>query len=304
MSQPRILSCGELLWDLFPAGARFGGAPANFACHGAIGGGEVSMLSAVGHDERGEQAVRILQSLGVDSALVQRIADAPTGSVSVTLDAGGKPSFEIHAGSAWDHIAWSPELEARVTATHAIYFGTLGQRSEVSRATIQRALRLAKVHGSMRVLDVNLRRPFYDALLIRESIALANVLKLSDDELPEVADACGISWEGDSAQPGLHRRPTATAAEATLKALLGRFGLDLVVMTRGSKGALLVSPDGVIDQPGIPTTVVDTVGAGDSFTAAFVLGLLRGEPPQDILRKACETASAVCAQSGAVPTLI
>lgn len=304
MNKPRILSCGEMLWDLFPEGARFGGAPANFACHVAIRGGEVSMLSAVGHDARGEQAVRILQGFGMDSALVQRIANAPTGSVSVTLDAAGKPSFAIHAGSAWDHMAWSPELEACTMASNAIYFGTLGQRGEVSRATIRRALRLAKAHGSMRVLDVNLRRPFYDAPLIRESIALANIVKLSDDELPEVADACGISWEAESEQPGLHRRSTETAAEATLEALRGRCGLDVVVMTRGAKGALLVSADGVIDQPGIPTTVVDTVGAGDSFTAAFILGLLRGEPHQDILRKACETASAVCAQSGAVPTLI
>jgi fructokinase len=157
----------------------------------------------------------------------------------------------------------------------------------LSRATIRRALKLAKERGILRVLDVNLRKPFYDAALIRESIAQASVLKLSDDELCEVAAACGIALE---VQP-----------EATLRALLTRFGLDLVVMTRGAKGALLVSANDAVDQPGIPTKVVDTVGAGDAFTAAFVLGLLRGDAREVILRKACGTASAVCSQPGAVP---
>ena len=284
---PRILSCGEVLWDLFNEGARFGGAPANFACHAAILGGDVSMLSAVGEDERGKDAVKILHGFGINTSLLQRIADAPTGSVGVSLDAAGKPSFEIHAGSAWDRVPWTAELEACIANVDAIYFGTLGQRSVMSRATIRRALSLAKERGILRVLDVNLRRPFYDEELIRESIALATVLKLSDDELPEVAAACGA--------------PTSQTAAETLQALRQRCGLDLVVITRGAEGALFVSAQGTIDQPGIPTTVVDTVGAGDSFTAAFVLGLLCGEPRQDIVRKACETASAVCAHSGAVP---
>ncbi len=287
---PRILSCGEVLWDLFPEGERFGGAPANFACHAAILGGDISMLSAVGSEARGDEAISILQRFGIDTSLVQRIANAPTGSVGVSLDAAGKPSFEIHAGSAWDRVAWTSELEARIAELDAIYFGTLGQRDEVSCATVRRALSLAKEQNILRVLDVNLRKPFYNDALIRESIAFASVLKLSDDELPEVAAACGIQ---------IANRP-----EDTLRALHEQCGLDCVVMTRGSKGALMVSVDGATDQPGIPTTVVDTVGAGDSFTAALVLGLLRDEAHQDILRKACETASAVCAKSGAVPQLI
>ena len=284
---PRILSCGEVLWDLFPEGARFGGAPANFACHAAILGGEVTMLSAVGKDARGDEALAILDGFGLDTSLVQRIADAPTGSVGVNVDEAGKPAFEIHAGSAWDCIAWTGALEARIADVDAIYFGTLGQRGETSRATIRRALKLAKQRGLLRVLDVNLRRPFYDAPLIRDSIAQASVLKLSDDELGEVTAACGIAMEA--------------RAEATLRALLDDFELDAVVMTRGAKGALLVTADGALDQPGVPTVVVDTVGAGDSFTAAFVLGLLRGWARDVILREACWTASAVCSQSGAVP---
>ena len=285
--KPRILSCGEVLWDLFPEGARFGGAPANFACHAARLGGDVTMLSAVGNDMRGAEAVTILRGFGVETTLVQRIADALTGSVGVSVDAAGKPSFEIHAGSAWDLIDWTDALEAKVSEVDAIYFGTLGQRGAVSRATIRRAMELARERGILRVLDVNLRSPFYDAALIRESIAHASVLKLSDEELSEVATACGIALD--------------TKPEATLRSLLTRFGLHLVVMTRGAEGALFVSPNGVIDQPGIPTTVVDTVGAGDSFTAAFVLGILRGDAPEVLLQKACEIASAVCSQSGAVP---
>jgi fructokinase len=290
MSAPRILSCGEVLWDLFPDGERFGGAPANFACHSAVLGGAVSMLSAVGCEARGDAALSIMRGLGVDTSLVQRSATAPTGSVAVAVDAAGKPSFVIHADAAWDRVEWTSDLERRITEFDVIYFGTLGQREEGSRATIRRALHRARARHVLRVLDVNLRRPFYDAALIRESIELANVLKLSDEELPEVAAACGLSPN--------------TSHETTLRALRAQEGLDVVVMTRGAEGALLVSADCVVEQPAIPTRVVDTVGAGDSFTAALVLGMLRGDAWREVLRKACEVASAVCAQPGAVPALI
>ena len=213
---PRILSCGEVLWDLFPDGARFGGAPANFACHAAILGGEVSMLSAVGGDARGGIALAILRGLVIETSLVQRVADARTGSVGVSVDAEGKPAFEIHPNSAWDRIAWTNALEARVGEVDAIYFGTLGQRGELSRVTIRRALSVAKTRGILRVLDVNLRRPFYDAALIRDSIAQASVLKLSDDELGEVSAACGVA--------------TDACPETALRTLLMKFGLALVVM--------------------------------------------------------------------------
>ena len=241
----------------------------------------------VGNDARGAEAIAILQRLGLDTALIQILADAPTGSVRVRVDSAGKPTFTIHAGSAWDRIEWTTALETRIVDADAIYFGTLGQRGEQSKATIHRALRLVKDRGILRILDVNLRKPFYDAALIRESIGQCNVLKLSDDELPEVAAACGIALE--------------SKPEPTLRHMLTRFNLDLIAMTRGADGALLVSASEVVDQPGIPTVVADTVGAGDSFTAALVLELLRGDAPKYILRKACEIASAVCSHAGAVP---
>jgi fructokinase len=283
----QILSCGEVLWDLFPDGPRFGGAPANFACHAALFGAQVSLLSAVGDDARGREAIAILQSFGLDTSLIRLLADAPTGAVGVTVDAAGKPSFEIRGGAAWDQITWTTELEARLTTIDAIYLGTLGQRSALSRSTIQRALSVAKARGIPRVLDVNLRQPFFDAALIRESIAQATVLKLSDDELDEVAAACGLPPEGHPID--------------LLRSLLPRGRLELVAMTRGAAGALLVSATEIVDQPGIPTVVCDTVGAGDAFTAALVVGWLRRDPLPTIARTACEIAAAVCAQPGAVP---
>ncbi len=287
MDRPAIISVGEVLWDLFPEGERFGGAPANFACHAAILGGQVSMASAVGNDVRGRDAIKILQGYGIDVSLIQIIPDAPTGTVGVTLDAKGKPAFTIHEGSAWDRMAWKTELGSRIANSDAVYFGTLGQRCEVSRATIRRALEVASTAGIPRVLDINLRSPFFDAAMIRQSIQQASILKLSDDELSEVCAACEIH--------------SSESPETLLGRLLEQQNLELVIMTRGAEGAMLASRSGIVKQPGIPATVRDTVGAGDSFTAAFLLGLLRRESHHESLRNACIIAATVCSHSGAVP---
>ena len=284
---PRILSCGEVLWDLFPDGPRFGGAPVNFACHAAILGARVSMLSAVGCDPRGSQALAILHSFGIDTTFVPSLENASTGTVGVSIDAAGKPTFKIEPDSAWDSLAWDGALLGSLASVDVVYFGTLGQRSAPSRATIRRVLQEAKSLGILRVLDINLRSPFYDAALLRESIALASILKLSDEELPEVAAAHGV--------------PLDPLPEASLYALRARLGLDCIVMTRGADGALMVSSSATTQQEGLPTAVVDTVGAGDAFTAGFVLGLLREQAPDDILRSACEIAARVCSHAGAVP---
>jgi fructokinase len=245
------------------------------------------MLSGVGNDARGDEALSILNRFHVDTSLIQRIDNAPTGSVGISFTDPTKPIFEIHANSAWDKIGWTSELKARLADVDAIYFGTLGQRGEQSRATIQQAIQLAKSRGVLRVLDVNLRKPFFDADLLRDSIAQSSVLKLSDEELSKVAAACDVANDA--------------APEIVLRKLLSQFKLDLVVMTRGAQGAILVSPTELIQQPGIPAVVRDTVGAGDAFTAALVVGLLRGDALTTIARNACETASAVCEHDGAVP---
>ena len=285
MIKPKIMSLGEVLWDRFPEGEQFGGAPANFACHAAILGGDVSMVSAVGDDSHGRSAINILEGYGINTGLVQVVSDAATGTVGVAVDADGKPIFTIHEGSAWDQLAWNMELGTQASKADAVYFGTLGQRSEVSRTTIRQTLRVA--FNVPRVLDINLRPPFFDETLIRESVEFASILKLSDEELANVSDACGVESGGST--------------KLQLGQILKQQNLDLVIMTRGADGAMLATPDGIVEQPGIPTTVVDTVGAGDSFTAAFLLGLLRGEYHEDNLRNACAVAAGVCAHAGAVP---
>ncbi|NQV27849.1 MAG: carbohydrate kinase [Rhodopirellula sp.] len=287
MKNPKIISLGEVLWDLFPEGERFGGAPANFACHAAFLGGEVSMISAVGDDSRGREALNILRSYGIDVTLMQVVPDAATGTVGIELDSNGKPTFTIHEGSAWDQIDWNEKLESRVKDADAVYFGTLGQRSEISRNTIRRLLKAAS--EIPRVLDINLRRPFFDASMLRESVQLASILKLSDDELATVCEALEIDTSG--------------SPETMIRQIRDQQQLDLVIMTRGAEGALLATPNGLVEQPGIATTVVDTVGAGDSFTAAFLVGMLHGEPHDRNLQNACAVAAAVCSHAGAVPVI-
>lgn len=285
--QPVIVSLGEVLWDLFDEGARFGGAPANFACHAAILGARVSMVSGVGDDDRGRTAVELLQRYGVDVSLIQTVAETPTGSVTVSLDENRKPTFTIHSNSAWDHVTWSPQLDSKIAESNAVYFGTLGQRHAESRSTIRKALATALEAGIPRILDINLRSPFFDADMIRESIGQASILKLSDDELDEACAACGLQSNG--------------APEKQLELLRKLQDLDLVIMTCGAKGAMLVSPGETIVQPGIPTTVRDTVGAGDSFAAAFLYSLLSGESHANCLYHATSLAAKVCSSLGAVP---
>lgn len=287
MKRPTILSLGEVLWDLFPDGERFGGAPANFACHAAIQGADVTMLSAVGDDQNGHDAIGILSAYGVDVSLMQIIPDAPTGTVGVALDNNGKPTFVIHQGSAWDQLVWNDAMASRITTADAVSFGTLGQRDTVSRTTIRRTLRAAAAKGIPCILDINLRPPFFDAEMIRDSVQLASILKLSDDELVEVCSACSIS--------------ETSRQDVMLQGLFEFGNLDIVVLTRGKDGAVLVTPDDTVTQNGISTNVIDTVGAGDSFTAAFLIGELRGESRKQNLRRSCEIAAATCAHSGAVP---
>jgi fructokinase len=218
---------------------------------------------------------------------MQIIPETPTGTVSVEVDADGKPTFVIHQGSAWDNLTWNDAIASRIATVDAVYFGTLGQRDLVSRATIRRVVETASLAGIPRILDVNLRTPFFDAEMIRNSVQLASILKLSDDELVEVCSACNISKTS---------RPNVM-----LQGLLEFGSLDMVVLTRGENGAVLVTHEGTITQDGINRNVIDTVGAGDAFTAAFLVGELRGDPHDQNLRKSCEVAAATCAHSGALP---
>ena len=278
---------GDGLWDLFPDGPRFGGATANYACHASRLGGNVSMVSGVGMDERGDALLEVYRKHGVNTDLIQSLRDYPTGVVQVELTENGLPTFTIGENAAWDHWEWNEEIERKVRNADALYFGTLGQRGQLARDGIRQALKIAKAIQIPRILDINLRAPFFDDLLIRQSIALCTALKVSDEELNRVCQACEID--------------VSKSDESVLSELRTKFELDLVVMTRGAEGAMLIHPNGVDQQPGVPATVIDTVGAGDSFTASMTLGLLAGKGYPQVLGDACKVAAEVCSHAGAVP---
>jgi fructokinase len=283
-----ILALGEILWDVFPDGPRFGGAPANFASACAGLGGDrvrVRLATAVGRDLLGDEARRRLADRGVSTELVTAV-DAETGQVVVSLDPVGKASYRFIDNPAWDHIPPTPELLAAAATADVICFGTLGQWATPSRDTIRDAVRAARP-DAVRVLDINLRPPFWTPELVRDSLPLANVLKLNDEELPQVAGVLGLDSSPDH----------------FLHAVLERYSLRLVALTRGANGAVLLAAGGErSEQPGIPVTVEDTVGAGDAFTAALALGLAHHLSLDRINRWAGEVAAFVCTQPGGTPT--
>lgn len=283
--QPLLAGLGEILWDVFPDGPRFGGAPANFACHAAALRARAMMVSAVGRDELGQRGIAALKERGVETQLVEQ-SQRPTGTVQVSLNAAGVATYEFAANAAWDHLSWSQGLEQLAERIDAVCFGTLGQRSEASRETIRRFVAATR-RTALRIFDINLRAPFYDEHVILESLSLANVLKLNDDELPVVARACQFAGDETS----------------LMRQLADRFELKLVALTRGPRGAVLFAGGRTSDQPGVATRVVDTVGAGDAFTATLAVGLLRGDDLDTVNRRACQVAAYVCSQPGATPPL-
>lgn len=281
-----VVGLGEILWDVFPDGPRFGGAPANFACHAAQLGARAFMVSAVGQDELGTKAIKALEEKRVETSRVAR-SEFPTGIVTVQLDDAGKASYEFAPETAWDHLEWSDDLKTLADQTAAVCFGTLGQRSESSRRTIQKFVEALSSESALRIFDINLRPPFYSEEIILESLNLANVLKLNDDELPHLAKLCGL-----------------TGSEVELmREFSRRYRLKLVALTRGDQGAVLCRGEEISEHPGVTAAVADTVGAGDSFTAALVMGLLNHLPLDAINERACKIAAFVCSQPGATPEI-
>ena len=285
----QIVGLGEILWDVFPDGARFGGAPANFACSAAglaAGSARVSMAGAVGRDDLGRRALAEFTARGVDVAAVAVLPE-PTGRVDVTVDVAGHASYVFAPDCAWDNVPWSDSLERLAAETSAVCFGTLSSRGATSQATIRRFI-AAVPSPALRILDINLRPPFWSPDVVRDSLALANIVKCNDDELPVVAEILGLSG----------------SPEAILRQLVDRHALRLAALTRGAKGSLLITADGsASDLPGTPVDVVDTVGAGDAFTAAVTLGLLAGWPLSKLHAHAERVAASVCTQRGGTPSI-
>ncbi|MEM6562151.1 MAG: carbohydrate kinase [Planctomycetota bacterium] len=281
--RPTVVGLGEVLWDDLPNGRRLGGAPANVAYHAMLRGADAKLITAVGTDEPGRTALDRLTNQGIDVNHVAELSDRPTGVVDVTLDDAGSATYDIRTDVAWDHIPLTDANRNLARSADAICFGTLAQRNDVSRRTIMTLLDAAGP-DCLRVYDVNLRAPHFSAEIIRASVERCDVLKLNDDEVPDAAAALGV----------------ASDEPVFASALIG-LGLRMVVVTRGGDGSVLYTPDDVSELEPEPVEVVDTVGAGDSFTAAVLMGLLADEDLSRIHRKAAAVASYVCTQEGATP---
>jgi len=284
-SAPVVVGIGEILWDVFPEGKKLGGAPLNFSHHCGQLGASAHPVSAVGADADGAEIRQILASKNLPDAQVQTDTAHPTGRVNVTLQ-NGKPTYEILAEVAWDYIRFDQNLRDLASRADAVCFGSLAQRSPVSRATIQAFLEAMRPEA-LRIFDVNLRQNFYSKEILETSLRHANIFKLSDEELPTLAGFFDLSGQ----------------VLEQLQALRRIFDLRLVAYTRGGEGSLLVTANETSDHLGIPTEVVDTVGAGDSFTATLCMGLLQNLPLGEINQRACRVAAFVCSQSGATPNL-
>jgi len=281
-----IIGIGEILWDLLPSGPQLGGAPANFAYHAHALGGEARVISRVGTDQLGRDIFGRMEAMGLPSAGLQTDETAPTGTVTVELDGKGIPAYTIHENTAWDRIAVTPESLALARAADAVCFGSLAQRSPASREAIQDMVSAAPAAAWL-VFDINLRQHFYNREIIERSLQLANVLKLNDGELPVLADMFALS--GDTARQ--------------MESLAAAFSLNMVALTRGGEGSLLYRDGAWSECKPLPVDVADTVGAGDAFTAALVLGLLHGEPLDAMHAFASEVAGYVCTCVGAMPPI-
>ncbi len=282
----RVGGLGEVLWDALPSGEAFGGAPANFTCHCRSLGAEAYIISAVGADERGSAAIEFLGNHGVSVSGLAICGDRETGVVQVTLDEKGKPDYEICEGVAWDSIPLNAEMRIIAGKLDAVCFGSLCQRDPESRRTIRQLLASTRPEA-LRVFDINLRQNYHDAELIRDSIELANVLKLNDEELPVVAEVYG--FHGDELE--------------VLRSVVQSCDLKLAALTRGAEGSVLMTPGGVSAGPAHPAEIVSTVGAGDAFTATLVMDFLAERPLDSINAHANAVAAYVCSKEGAVPVL-
>ena len=283
--KPYIVGLGEVLWDVLPEGKQLGGAPANFAYHVSQFGHDALAISAVGNDALGDETLEALNARHLQH-LMPRV-DYPTGTVQVTLDDDGIPTYVIREGVAWDNIPFTAELEDVAQNTRAVCFGSLAQRSPVSRATIQAFLN-AMPKDSLKIFDINLRQNFYNKEIIREALTACNILKINDEELV----LRGRLFE----QPGLD-------IENKCWLLLGKYNLDMLVLTCGVNGSYVFTPGSVSFQETPPVEVADTVGAGDSFTGTFVSGLLAGKSIEETHRLAVDVSAYVCTCKGAMPKL-
>ena len=284
-SRPLVVGIGEVLWDLLPSGKQLGGAPANFAYHAQQLGARGAVVSAVGKDALGDELLARLRELGLDTRHVTADWRRPTGTVSVTLDAAGVPSYVIHEKVAWDALVFNAALRDLARSADVMCFGTLAQRTATSRDCISDTLDQSP---GICIFDINLRQHYYSRDVIESSLIEAPVMKINDEELAVVARLFDLSGPAD-----------------LLRMLFDRYEMGLIAVTRGGRGSILYPQDGEpLEHPGVPVTnLVDTVGAGDAFTAALAIGLLRNEPLDRVNAAANRLAAYVCSQPGATPAI-
>jgi fructokinase len=296
-AQPKVIvGLGELLWDMLPEGKQLGGAPANFSVMSARLGNRAVIASRLGKDALGREARKYLTPLPADLDSIQEDAKHPTGSVSVTLTAG-QAEYVIHEPVAWDFLEFTLDWKKLATEADAVCFGTLAQRDPVSRKTIH-AFLAATRRDCVRVFDVNLRKPFYTRGVLEDSLGKATILKLNDAEMPEVLKLLKLA-SADTAAGELDPSMLRKGAQA----LLEEFPLQLVCITMGGSGSLLVTREIFDQHPGIPIQVADTIGAGDAFTAALTSYYLQGAALPVLNEAGNRWGSWVASQAGAMPAL-
>lgn len=282
-----VVGMGEALWDILPEGKKIGGAPANFAYHVSQFGLPSCVVSAVGDDPLGNEIVENLTSKGLNQHIAK--VPYPTGTVQVEIDQAGIPQYDIKENVAWDNIPFSEELEAVAARTKAVCFGSLAQRNVVSRETINRFLDvMPKTADSLVVFDVNLRQGFYNKEILCNSMKRCNILKINDEELVTVSRMFGY--------PGIDLQDKCWI-------LLGKYNLKMLILTCGVNGSYVFTPGNVSFQPTPMVEVADTVGAGDSFTAAFIACIVKGKSVAEAHSCAVRTSAFVCTRKGAMPIL-
>ena len=282
---PLFVGLGELIWDLLPEGKRLGGAPTNFAYMARLLGNRSAVASRVGRDALGREALARLEAAEVSTEYVQVEDTHPTGTVGVRIGERGEATFMVNGNSAWDYLEWTPRWEALAARADCVCFGTLGQREPPARETVMRFLEHVRP-SALRVFDVNLRHSFFTPEMLARSLALSNVVKLNAEELRAAASMLDLQGDGE----------IALAEE-----LLAKFKLNLVAVTRGERGSLLVSSEGASEHEGFRVEVVDTIGAGDAFAAALSHCRLRGATLEVSNEIANRVGSWVATHAGATP---
>lgn len=282
-----VVGMGEALWDILPEGKKIGGAPANFTYHVSQFGIDSCAVSAIGDDALGDELLENFNKKEI-KYMIEKVP-YPTGTVQVEIDQAGIPQYEIKENVAWDNIPWTEQLAELARNTKAVCFGSLAQRNVVSRETISRFLdEMPKNDDTLVVFDVNLRQGFYNKEILCNSMKRCNILKINDEELVSVSRMFGY--------PGIDLQDKCWI-------LLGKYNLKMLILTCGINGSYVFTPGNVSFQPTPKVEVADTVGAGDSFTAAFIANILKGHTVEESHLKAVETSAFVCTQQGAMPVL-